>query len=38
MIALYFLDVYCSEQEHNKMAGTEMKGMVSLLKVQLQLP
>lgn len=38
MIALYFLEVYCSEQGNNKMAGTEMKGVVPLLEVQLQLP
>lgn len=38
MIALYFLDVYCSEQGNNKMAGTQIKGVVSLLEVQLQPP
>lgn len=38
MIALYILEVYCSEQGNNKMTGIEMKGMVSLLEVQLQLP
>lgn len=38
MTALVFFEVCCSEQGNNKVAGTEMKGMLSLLEVQLQLP